>query len=149
MSGRSDENGDEIRTATGERRSPEECGRWPKDAYSGERFGFYCVNTIVSFRVLTAHVILILLSQASIVRIMKTRKKIANTTLMGEVGSFMKMSSSISNLFIIKIAFQVLQQLGSRFKPNVNMIKKCIEILMEKDYLKRVDGDKDSYEYIS
>jgi cullin 1 len=64
-----------------------------------------------------------LVLQSAIVRIMKARKKMKHTQLMSET----------------------INQIRSRFVPKVGDIKKCIEILLDKEYLERLDDDELGY----
>ena len=61
--------------------------------------------------------------QSAIVRIMKARKKMKHTQLVSET----------------------INQIRSRFVPKVADIKKCIEILLDKEYLERLEDDELGY----
>ncbi|PLN74978.1 putative SCF ubiquitin ligase subunit CulC [Aspergillus taichungensis] len=65
--------------------------------------------------------------EAAVVRIMKQRKTLVHSKLMSEV----------------------LGQLSSRFVPDVNMIKRRIESLIDREYLERVGEDPPTYGYIA
>ena len=45
---------------------------------------------------------------------------------------------------------EVIQQLSSRFAPDVQMVKKRIESLIEREYLERIeDKDPPAYRYLA
>ncbi|KAF2640039.1 Cullin-domain-containing protein [Massarina eburnea CBS 473.64] len=64
--------------------------------------------------------------EAAVVRIMKQRKELSHQNLMTET----------------------LSQLAAQFKPDVHMIKKRLESLIEREYLERVEG-AESYRYLA
>ena len=47
-----------------------------------------------------------------------------------------------------QLVAETLIQLTPRFNPNIPMIKKPIDILIEKEYLKRATDDIETLEYI-
>ncbi|KAK3309711.1 Cullin [Chaetomium strumarium] len=69
-----------------------------------------------------AHVV-----DAAIVRIMKQRKELSHTQLTTEV----------------------IGQLAGRFKPEISMIKKRIEDLLNREYLERIAGETAAYRYLA
>ncbi|KFY34806.1 hypothetical protein V495_08105, partial [Pseudogymnoascus sp. VKM F-4514 (FW-929)] len=60
---------------------------------------------------------------SAIVRIMKARKKMKHSLLVRDT----------------------IDQIKTRFVPKIPDIKKCIEILLEKEYLERLDDDELGY----
>lgn len=46
-------------------------------------------------------------------------------------------------------AAQVINQAKNRFVPSIAMIKKCIEALIDKQYLERTPNSTDEYCYVA
>ncbi|UJR37529.1 hypothetical protein I4U23_030231 [Adineta vaga] len=67
------------------------------------------------------------LIQAAIVRTMKARQELSHALLTQEV----------------------IEQLNSRFIPQISLIKKCIDLLLEKEYLERSTENRNLYRYLA
>ena len=84
--------------------------------------------------------------QAAIVRVMKARKILQHNQLIQEV---LHVHVHVYVHEHWPLPLQAISQVRSRFNPNVQMIKRCVETLMEKQYLERQDGARDMYMYVA
>lgn len=58
----------------------------------------------------------------------------------------MKSRKQLSHTLLVK---EVIELSKSRFAPSVAMIKKCIEQLLDKQYIERSEDVKDLYIYVA
>lgn len=95
--------------------------------------------------------------QAAIVRIMKSRKILKHNALIQEVG-FRKTNTYAHAAYLwprsgfilfSTIYFQILSQSKVTFAPSISMIKKCIESLIDKQYIERTPTGSDEYSYVA
>lgn len=57
-------------------------------------------------------------------------------------------NSSNSFIFLL-VCVQVINQSKARFNPSISMIKKCIEVLIDKQYIERSQTSADEYSYVA
>lgn len=81
--------------------------------------------------------------EAAIVRVMKARKILIHNDLITEVSDVQTGKLDFSN------CLQVTTQLSSRFMPDPTVIKKRIESLIEREYVRRDADSHKKYHYIA
>ena len=64
--------------------------------------------------------------------------------------SMLTLSRQRKELLHQKLVAEVIQQLTARFLPDVNMVKRKIESLIEREYLERIeDREPAAYRYLA
>lgn len=63
--------------------------------------------------------------------------------------SFINLQCKVVHLLIHFLPDQVISQSRARFAPQIPMIKKCIELLIDKQYLERTPNSTDEYSYVA
>ena len=58
----------------------------------------------------------------------------------------MKARKTMTNLALIQ---EVISQISRHFQPKIPNIKKTINVLLEKEYIERVDGAKNMFAYVA
>ena len=58
----------------------------------------------------------------------------------------MKARKTMKNQALIQ---EVIQQISQRFTPKIPDIKKAIDHLLEKEYIERVEGTRDTFAYVA
>lgn len=51
--------------------------------------------------------------------------------------------------FFVSLCLQILLQSKVSFAPSIPMIKKCIESLIDKQYIERTQNSGDEYSYVA
>ena len=88
--------------------------------------------------------------QATIVRFVKhsisTGRPYSNYLISPFLCRIMKARKTMSNQALIQ---EVISQISTRFMPKIPDIKKAIDVLLEKEYMERVDGTKNMFAYVA
>lgn len=58
-------------------------------------------------------------------------------------------ASLFNHCFSKRSCVQVINQSKARFNPSISMIKKCIEVLIDKQYIERSQTSADEYSYVA
>ena len=58
----------------------------------------------------------------------------------------MKARNTMKNQPLIQ---EVISQISQRFAPKIPDIKKAIDTLLEKEYIERVEGTRDTFSYVA
>ena len=63
-----------------------------------------------------------------------------------EFTRIMKARKTMKNQALIQ---EVISHISTRFTPKIPDIKKAIDTLLEKEYMERVEGTRDTFAYVS
>lgn len=86
----------------------------------------------------------VLVIDACLVRLMKARKASMCYDKRDAI-----LTLSLQQMKHSDLVNDCTEQISSRFRPDVSLIKRAIESLIDRDYIKRAEGQRDRLEYVA
>ena len=73
----------------------------------------------------------------------------ASVSVLMSLGSYTRIMKARKTMMLHPLVQEVISQISTRFTPDVPDIKKAVDTLLEKEYIKRVEGELDTFTYVA